>query len=84
MNSDYIPINCSFHDQLLELATFKRNIELTFVGDDGESVSLNTRIVDVFTAKSKEEFLETSAGSRVRLDRIVKAGHYWNPDSSAC
>ncbi|MBD81007.1 MAG: hypothetical protein CL840_18965 [Crocinitomicaceae bacterium] len=89
MNSDkktlstvYVPIDCSFHDQLLELATFRKEIDIIYMDTKGQNQSIYDRIADVYINKSKEEFLKTNSGLEIRLDRVVKAGDYNNPYES--
>jgi Rho-binding antiterminator len=78
--STYSPINCSFHDQLLELATFKPIVKVIYTNQENERITISVSIKDIYTAKSKEEFLVLSSGQEIRLDRIIQAGQYLPPD----
>ena len=68
MQNKYVPIDCSFHDILLDRTTRKSVIELAYLVK--EVVQLKrTSIIDVY-AKEGEEFLLLGDGEIVRLDRI--------------
>lgn len=66
----YIPINCSYYDELEALATRKRIVPIIYRKDDGEEATLQTRILDFYT-RNKEEFMVLEAGPDIRLDKIV-------------
>lgn len=83
-DKEYIPINCSFHDQLLELATFKSRVKIVFNGRDHETNEIVDVIEDVFTSPSKAEFLRTRGGEEIRLDQIISAGKYIAPLDNIC
>ena len=65
----YTPISCQFHDHLLEKATLKEPTEILFL-KEGQSVSIEGIIIDVFTLKG-EEFLKMSDGEIIRLDFLI-------------
>ncbi len=69
--TDYKPIDCSFHDVLLLKATLKKECRILYVSD-AEKIEISDTIEDVYTTKSKEEFLLTGKGLIIRLDKIVQ------------
>lgn len=69
MNS-YEPVNCDFHDQLEALATLHQDCQVTYRDQSGQSVEVQTHIVDVYT-KDHAEFCKIQDGTEIRLDRIL-------------
>ena len=68
MPTDYQPIACGFHDELGLRMLRGASCTLVIDGADGPT-TLDTRIEDLFT-EGDEEFIRTSDGQRIRLDRI--------------
>ena len=66
----YTPINCSFHDLLLEKATLRAYCKIQYFTEIHEFLTCHALIKDVFT-RAGEEFVELSTGELIRLDRIV-------------
>ena len=64
----YTPIACSFHDLLLDRATRKASVDITY-SDQGKELTINTIIKDVYT-KEGEEFLLTTDKRVIRLDHL--------------
>jgi Rho-binding antiterminator len=70
METPYLPISCSVHDQLLALATTREECELVIrSGSDGEQ-RIRGVIADVYT-RAGAEYLQVREGPTVRLDRIL-------------
>jgi Rho-binding antiterminator len=70
-HSDYRPIACSLHDELLAAAT-KRAVRTIEYSDDQDAThEVVTTIDDVFT-RGTEEFARLGSGETVRLDRLVR------------
>lgn len=69
MDRPYVPISCAVHDELLALATLRRECELTIAPPDGPAVRVRGVIVDVYS-RGGAEYLELSDGGTYRLDRI--------------
>ena len=68
MQHKYLPIDCGFHDILLDRTTRNSVIELEYLVE--EVVQLKrTTLKDVYS-KEGEEFLLLKDGEIVRLDRI--------------
>ena len=65
----YKPIDCSSHDELLELATFGQVTEIAYQDEHGEEHAVRDRIADVFT-RDGAEYLRTEGGLEIRLDRL--------------
>lgn len=76
----YKPIACSYHDFLLEVATFKKNITIVYLENDLEK-EITTSIVDVYTKKG-EEFLITKTNLTIRLDQLISVDNKLNTDES--
>lgn len=77
----YEPINCSFHDVLLEKATFRKVTEITYHTVDGIQKQTKNIIKDVYT-KSSEEFMLLDNGEVIRLDHIVSVDGALLPETS--
>ena len=76
----YKPIDCSYHDYLLELATFKKMIAIVYLENDVRQ-EITTRIVDVYTKKG-EEFLVTESDLTIRLDQLISVNNKLNSHES--
>ncbi|UTW60816.1 hypothetical protein KFE98_12350 [bacterium SCSIO 12741] len=72
MNSAYTPINCTFHDKLLDLATLRKVIEIHYLDPDEKEQVVEDRIVDIYTRKG-EEFMVLHSGIKFRLDYLISA-----------
>ena len=70
MDTEYTPISCAAHDELLALATKRQRCELVVRGADGGTARLEGVIQDVYTSEGAE-YLRLNDGSVVRLDRLV-------------
>lgn len=67
--STYIPINCSYYDELEAAATQAKIVKLVYRDQSGEK-QLDTRIVNLYT-KNKEEFMVLENGLEIRLDHLL-------------
>ena len=68
--SAYIPINCSYYDELEAIATLRNIVAIAYQLPDGTSQTVSTRIVDLF-ARDKEEFMVLENETTIRLDAIL-------------
>lgn len=66
----YEPIDCGAHDQLLEWATLRQPVAITYETDGGEEAVASDVIEDVFT-RNGAEFLRLRDGREIRLDKIT-------------
>jgi Rho-binding antiterminator len=66
----YHPISCEFHDLLESLATTRERVRIELSNEEGEIQGRTVAITDVY-ARNGEEFIVTSTGQIVRLDRLV-------------
>jgi Rho-binding antiterminator len=78
MNQPYLPINCGFHDILLEKATLKIYCKIQYFSEIDEFITLNAVIKDIYT-KNKEEFMLLATGEIIRLDKIVSVNEFISP-----
>lgn len=76
---DYKPIDCGFHDLLLDRATRGNTVQLRFRDTDGMK-TCNQIIIDVYT-EGNEEFLRTKEGTIIRLDRVIAVDGIMNPSA---
>lgn len=76
----YKPINCEFHDKLLDKATLKKACEITYNATEGQKTTIDI-IVDVYT-KNKAEYMQLSQGLIIRLDHIISVDGDVLPDSN--
>jgi transcriptional antiterminator Rof (Rho-off) len=65
----YQPISCSGHDQLLALATLRKQCRLTVDTENGGTTDIRGIIEDVYTRRGAE-YLRLRDGSVFRLDHI--------------
>lgn len=65
----YQPIACATHDELLALATLRRESELTWTDASGAPVTRRSRIVDVYT-RDGAEYLKLEDDTIIRLDDL--------------
>lgn len=77
----YEPINCSFHDVLLEKATFRKVTEIVYHTTDGIQKQTKNVIKDVYT-KRGEEFMLLDNEEVIRLDYIVSVDGVLLPETS--
>jgi Rho-binding antiterminator len=78
----YTPIDCNFHDIILDRATRKSLVVLEYHTPEGV-LSKEILIKDVYT-KAGEEFLLTESGETIRLDLIVRLDGQERPVNSTC
>ncbi len=67
--SDYTPVSCELYDKLEAIATLHRISQVTYQSETGESVDVETKIVDVY-AKDGADYCKFDNGIIVRLDRL--------------
>lgn len=66
----YIPISCSFYDELEALATLRQLARVKYRGDDEVTRSAEGRIKDFFIREGAE-YLILDTGLEIRLDDIT-------------
>lgn len=69
-NGDYQPISCDYVDIIEHLATIRKEVEVKYLDESGDSVIQNDILV-TWENDGKAEFLITKTGSRIRLDHII-------------
>jgi Rho-binding antiterminator len=69
MDQPYAPISCAVHDELLALATLRRECGLAVAAEDGTEEEIHGIIADVYS-RGGAEYLELRGGRTTRLDRI--------------
>ncbi len=68
----YQKVSCDFYDQLEAFATQKKELSISYWAND--SLITNDIItIKTLETKNKEEFLITTSGLRIRLDKIMTA-----------
>ena len=80
MNDKYKPINCDFHEVLLEHATLKRKVAIVYFKNNKEE-SIIAVITDVYTKKG-EEFLLLDNNEIIRLDFLISVNGEELPEIS--
>jgi Rho-binding antiterminator len=81
MTKPFQPVDCGVYDQLEVLAMRRIVCQLEYKGDGGNSIRIESTIVDVF-AKSGEEFITLKDGKDIRLDRLISLNG--EPVSGTC
>jgi Rho-binding antiterminator len=66
----YIPINCSFYDELEALATLRKVAHIQYTGADTTTKTAEGRIKDFFIREGAE-YLLLNTGLEIRLDYII-------------
>lgn len=78
----YTPIDCNYHDIILDRATRKSFVVLEYHSPEGIQ-SKEVLIKDVYT-KEGEEFLQTGSRETIRLDQIVSLDGLEPPHDTSC
>ena len=81
--SRYHPVACDFHDLLEALATTRASVRMRFLDAEGTELQRRATVTDVF-AREGAEYLSTSTGETVRLDRLVAVDDLGPPSCSEC
>lgn len=68
--SDYLPIDCEFHDLLESHATTRKSTDLEYRDAAGTLQHVTGIVHDVY-ARDRAEYLTLSSGQTLRLDAIV-------------
>lgn len=69
MDRPYVSISCAVHDEILALATLRRECDLTIASTEGPAERVRGTIVDVYS-RDGAEYLQLHDGSIYRLDQI--------------
>lgn len=67
---DYEPISCDFYDELEAYSTLKKEVEIFYEDESGNTISTFGRIKDLY-AKDKTEYLLLDTGLEIRLDILI-------------
>lgn len=59
-----------YPNELEALATLHRICTIRYCTETGEAVSIESQIIDLYTA-NKSEFLKLQDGTEIRLDRMI-------------
>ena len=70
MSDDYLPIDCSLHDRVEDLAVRRKIVRIRHEDDAGPA-ELDDSIADWF-ARDGVEYLRTGSGMTIRLDRVLE------------
>ena len=66
----YIPISCSYYDELEAWATLKTNCLIVYRDNEGMTLQTEGLIKNLFTS-NKEEFMHLDYGLQLRLDQLI-------------
>ena len=66
----YVPINCSFYDELEALATLRQTAVIRFTDESGKQIEVQGKIKDFFI-RDRAEYLLLDSGLEIRLDYIT-------------
>ena len=69
--ASYIPINCSYYDELESIATLRKSVSVVY-SNGKETITLNQVLIQDLFTKDKEEFVELSSGHVIRLDHLIE------------
>jgi len=68
--STYKSINCSWYDRLIQACERKEELNLEIVDSDQSLKKILVKPVDIFS-KDQAEWIKSSEGTVIRLDRIL-------------
>ena len=68
----YIPISCSYYDELEAIATLRRRVVVVFQRPGEEPQSVEAGIRD-FRTENKIEYMLLDNGTEIRLDWLISA-----------
>lgn len=66
----YSLVACDFHDELEALATLRQVCQILYYGSEGEMISTESVIVDLYAAGGAD-FLKLMDGTKIRLDHLI-------------
>lgn len=66
----YVPISCSFYDELEALATLRQAAMIHYTNENGKTTEIEGKIKDFFIREGAE-YLLLASGLEIRLDYIV-------------
>ena len=81
MEQPYQPISCSYHDILLEKATFRKRCTIVYHDAAQQPLQVEAIIKDVYT-QAGAEYMLLDNQQIIRLDYIVSVDGQVRPDSS--
>lgn len=67
----YVPINCSFYDELEALATTRTKSKIQYQDENDNSSTLNDVLIQDFSVQDKVEYMHLDDGRKIRLDAII-------------
>ncbi len=70
--STYVPISCSYYDELEALATLRRTVAIVYQAPGTPKQTIQARIVD-FRTENKVEYMLLDNGLEIRLDWLIAA-----------
>lgn len=82
MSTDYLPIACTFYDEL-EAAAVKKIVSAIVYKENNETINIESRVID-FKTLNKEEFMILENGLSIRLDKIISFNGIKSQMSESC
>jgi Rho-binding antiterminator len=79
----YVPISCSFYDELEAFATLRKEILIVFWNERKEKVFM-TGVINTFFIRDNIEIMRLNNGKEIRLDHIISAGEKYLSDYQYC
>ncbi|HAA16929.1 MAG TPA: hypothetical protein DCE41_36535 [Cytophagales bacterium] len=71
MNAPYIPINCSYYDELEAFATLRQEVSIVYRTQGGEEQAEIRGVIQTFEIRDKVEYLKLRSGQAIRLDWLI-------------
>lgn len=78
---DYIPIDCSYYDELEALATLRKEARVFYLSETDKPIKKTAHIKDFFIV-DKVEFMLMGDGSKIRLDKIISVNGKERPGNT--
>jgi len=71
MSTPYIPINCSYYDELEAFATLRKEVTIIYRTAGDQETAEAKGIIETFRIRDKVEYLLLRDGQEIRLDWLV-------------
>lgn len=67
----YVPVSCDLYEKLEEYAVRRRQCDILYRDDIGQTLTIRDRIVSL-SVQDKVEYVRLEGGSSIRLDALIK------------
>lgn len=68
---EYKPVNCDFYDDLEAYSILKKELEILYENEEGETITIFGRIIDIYS-KDRIEYMLLDSGKEIALTQLVR------------